>query len=247
MFAGPNGSGKSTLKRQITSIIGDQLIGIYINADDIERSLRVDGRLSLDDYQLTSTTDELNDHLHQSGVLRQSQSAVPLPAVSVRDGFIHISSMPKLSYVAAAIAEFIRKRLMDMKWSFSFETAMSHPSKCELLQHGQQLGYRTYLYYVATADPLINISRVKVRVLQGGHNVPEDKIRDRYARSLSLLLDAMKNSHRAYIFDNSNDHERIKWLAELNDDSELEIKAQLIPAWFQHAVWNKLPTSANPQ
>lgn len=72
--------------------------------------------------------------------------------------------------------------------TFTFETVMSSRDKVDLLCKAQQLGYRTYLYYVATEDPIINISRVKARVRRGGHWVPEDKIVSRYSASLDLLL-----------------------------------------------------------
>jgi predicted ABC-type ATPase len=80
---------------------------------------------------------------------------------------------------------------------------MSHHSKVDLLAQAQAAGYRTYLYFVATDDPVINISRVKSRVKLGGHNVPEDKIAERYHRSLELLMDAIRHTNRAYVFDNS--------------------------------------------
>lgn len=46
---------------------------------------------------------------------------------------------------------------------------------------------RSYLYYVATEYVEINIERVKIRVVNGGHPVPEDKIRKRYTGSLGSL------------------------------------------------------------
>ena len=74
--------------------------------------------------------------------------------------------------------------------SFTYETVMSHISKVELLNYAKLKGFRTYLYYIATDDPEINISRVKNRVNLGGHNVPENLIIDRYHRSLDLLINA---------------------------------------------------------
>ena len=49
----------------------------------------------------------------------------------------------------------------------------------------------SYLYYIATSDPYINISRVKNRVILKGHDVPEDKITNRYYRSLGFLKEAV--------------------------------------------------------
>ena len=50
---------------------------------------------------------------------------------------------------------------------------MSHISKVEFLREAKRQGYKTYLYYVSTVDPQINIARVKYRVSVGGHPVPE--------------------------------------------------------------------------
>ena len=91
----------------------------------------------------------------------------------------------------------------DSKASFTLETVISSPDKVQLLEQAQQLGYRTYLDFIATDDPAINVSRVQNRVKQGGHPVPEDKIVNRYHRSLELLLDAIRHANRASILDNS--------------------------------------------
>jgi replicative DNA helicase len=42
-----------------------------------------------------------------------------------------------------------------------------------------------------------------LRVAQGGHAVPDDKVRDRWLRTMTLLQQAVRSSDRAYIFDNS--------------------------------------------
>lgn len=120
---------------------------------------------------------------------------------------------------------------------------MSHPSKVKLLADAQARGYRTYLYYVATDDPAINIGRVKTRVALGGYNVPEDRITVRYYRSLDLLMEAIRHTNRAYIFDNSGENQagRHVWLAEITDGTLLEMKSDEIPQWFQRSIIEKIP------
>ena len=78
------------------------------------------------------------------------------------------------AYHASAIVEFLREKLLVEQASFTVETVMSHPSKVALLEKAQRAGYRTYLYYIATDDPAINVSRVANRVKLGGHPVPSD-------------------------------------------------------------------------
>lgn len=59
-------------------------------------------------------------------------------------------------------------------------------------------GYRTYLYFIATETPEINIARIAQRVQQGGHDVPPDKTRQRYHRGLELLKSALPFLSRGY-------------------------------------------------
>ncbi len=46
------------------------------------------------------------------------------------------------------------------------------------------------------------MDRVKQRVKNGGHPVEEIKIRERYFRTMHMLIDAIEVSDRAYLFDN---------------------------------------------
>jgi predicted ABC-type ATPase len=57
---------------------------------------------------------------------------------------------------------------------------MSARDKIDFLDKSLRYGYRNYLYFIATDDPAINISRVEIRVKAKGHDVPEKKIRSRY-------------------------------------------------------------------
>jgi predicted ABC-type ATPase len=113
---------------------------------------------------------------------------------------------------------------------------MSHPSKVELRRQAQNSGFRTYFYYIATDDPAINVSRVRNRVLMGGHSVPEDLIVN---RSLDLLMDAIRFTKRAYVSHNSGQQTDHTWLAEITDGKILEMKSSTIPMWFKRAVLDK--------
>jgi len=145
------------------------------------------------------------------------------------DNKIDFSNMSINSYYASICADFIRSQLLKSKISFTFETVMSSKDKVDFLKKAQEAGYRTYLYFIATQDPIVNISRVNNRVKLGGHSVPEDKIVSRYYRSLELLSEAVKYSNRAYIFDNSSQEK--SWIAQINNAKEFESKSDTIPQW----------------
>ena len=134
------------------------------------------------------------------------------------------------SYLASIASALIRAQLITSKTDFTFETVMSSNDKIQVLKDSRNAGFKNYLYYIATDDPAINIQRVSNRVSTGGHAVPEEKIRQRYYRSLDLLLDAIKLADRAFIFDNSGSENT--WLAEVTPEGRSKLRPRSYPTGF---------------
>jgi len=237
MFAGPNGSGKSTIK----SVIRPELLGLFINPDELEKEVRDQGALDLQRFGVATTQEELFRFFGVSSLLRKADLVDKARGLGLSDGKLLFRNVNVDAYLASVVADFIRQKLLDQRVSFSFETVMSSPDKVKLLETARRIGYRTYVYYVATEDPMINIVRVRNRVVLGGHGVPEDKIISRYGRSLALLIEAIRHSNRAFIFDNSDLGP--VWLAEITDGKVAELKTNVMPKWFKTAVWDKLAAS----
>lgn len=235
MFAGPNGSGKSELKKYLPPA----LLGIYLNPDELEKGIREKGFLDLATYGVTTTADEVLAFFTHSSFLASAGLGDETKRLGFADGRLDFREVAVNSYFASVAVDFLRQKLLEKKVSFTVETVMSHPGKVALLEQAQQLGYRTYLYFIATDDPAINQRRVRNRVSMGGHDVPEDKIEERYGRSLELLMEAVRHTNRAYVFDNSNDGEDHTWLAEITDGRQLEMKTAKVPAWFRRAILEK--------
>lgn len=238
MFAGPNGSGKSVLK----SYLSPELLGTYLNADEIEAEIKGTGRLDMRRFDFEIRHEDVLSFFTDSDFLKSRGLSRIINRSHFAEGCLHFPATEFNSYLASVLVDFLRTRLLDLRRTFTFETVMSHSSKVQLLQTAQSLGYRTYLYYVATDDPEINISRVKNRVKLNGHDVPDDIVIKRYHRSLDLLIEGIRHSNRAYIFDNSTDNAERKhtWLAEVTNGTTLEIKAERVPAWFRRAVLDKI-------
>ena len=114
----------------------------------------------------------------------------------IKENVLHIDTKVD-SYLAADLAEFIRQQLLANDISFTYETVMSHESKIDFLQQAREKEYRVYLYFIATEDPEINVSRVNIRVAQHGHYVEPALITNRYYKSLTHLKEAVKKSNRA--------------------------------------------------
>lgn len=106
---------------------------------------------------------------------------------------------------AARIAEKQREDHLEKMEEFCFETVMSTERNLNLLQRAKEKGYFIRCYYVLTADPLINVYRVRSRVEAGGHDVPEEKIVKRYDRALELVKQVVAVSDVCHIYDNSEE------------------------------------------
>lgn len=104
---------------------------------------------------------------------------------------------------AAQLAEKQRENHIEHMNEFCFETVLSTQRNLKLLERAKEKGYFIRCYYILTADPVINVWRVKSRVESGGHDVPEEKIIARYDRALALVKDLVKICDICHIYDNS--------------------------------------------
>ena len=238
VIAGPNGSGKSTI---INTIRGRYRTGPFVNADVIEAQLKTNGTLYLAQYDgLDSDKALWKQFLKGPGaswLKKAEQSGVKLN-VAFEDGLFSVvnPSGPQL-YDAAIVADFIRYSLLHRGQTFTFETVLSDDRKLDFLEDALKAGYKIYLYFVCTVDPAINVSRVAQRVIQGGHDVPEKKIRERYDRSLALLPRLIPLVHRCYLFDNSAPDSRTSLVAEVNTSGSLSFHEEDVPWWiWEHVV-----------
>lgn len=238
MFAGPNGSGKSTIKLFVSKIISEKLFGYYINPDEFEKSIKRSGFLDFNDFNLKIDENEALDFFQKSDWLKKEGLTAEIAKLSFSENRLNFTGVAVNSYLASVASDFVRRKLLASRQTFTFETVMSASNKVEFLAEAQAAGYRTYLYYVATEDPEINISRVGIRVKAGGHNVPSDKITSRYYRSLDALWEAIKHCNRAYIFDNSAAES--EWVAEVTDAKTIELKTDVAPVWFKKYVLDKI-------
>ena len=103
------------------------------------------------------------------------------------------------AYKAAQIAT---ERRSECK-SFVTETVFSHPSKLDLIREATRIGYRVMLFHICVEHPDLSVARVVERVKEGGHPVPEEKIRQHYDRNGPLIRQAALLSDIAHIYDNS--------------------------------------------
>lgn len=230
MFAGPNGSGKTTLYEALI-LKGEFRALPYVNADAVQRLLNegvtLSGSRPWEEAAALAgwlATSELPGVKEQASHLQLGDDGVSLVPGRRCDG-----------YLAAALADWARRRHAAAADSFAFETVMSHESKVDLLADLQAKGFHVYLYFVATEHPSLNVLRVQQRVDEGGHGVPLHKIVERYDRCVALLPNVLRVCKRAFLFDSSSapaDRPDDQWVAEYDGGcGVLTPRRDPLPGW----------------
>ncbi len=88
---------------------------------------------------------------------------------------------------------------------FVYETTLSSHQSIKLLRAARDAGYAVLLVFVALQSADLHVLRVRQRVMQGGHSIPEAAIRRRYDKTFDQLQRAIPYSTAVEIYDNSGE------------------------------------------
>lgn len=92
-------------------------------------------------------------------------------------------------YEAAGLAASLRANQLGQRVSFMFETVLSDPvgAKVAELEEAGRQGMDVVMIVIRIDSPESSQQRVAMRVLHGGHDVPDDKLEARFRRALANL------------------------------------------------------------
>ena len=141
------------------------------------------------------------------------------------------------AYAAATVADSIRRELVKRRESFVFETVFSDPvgDKVEFLKEAAENGYTVVLCYIGISGPEVSEERVAMRVSQGGHDVPSEKLQLRFARTVDNLRRAIQQLPHVLIYDNDDLSNPYQQVAVFEQGRLLTSKEHL-PDWLEPLV-----------
>ena len=123
-------------------------------------------------------------------LIAQGMSPFSPEAAAVRAGRLVLSEI-----------EFFAQRRV----AFAFETTLSGRSYLRLIQQLKEQGYKVHIFFPWVKSVDMALSRVRDRVLKGGHDVPEPVVRRRFGRSIkSFFAEYCPMADSWYLFDNSS-------------------------------------------
>lgn len=111
---------------------------------------------------------------------------------------------------------------------FAFETTLATRSYMKFIEKARAKGYFVTLLYFWLPTPELAIERVATRVREGGHGIPPEVIRRRYAsgiRNMTALYTPVCDFWT--IYDNSSADEEIKIIAAGGKEIPIDIRDTL--------------------
>jgi len=124
--------------------------------------------------------------------------------------------------------------LLSESKTFSIETTLSSLTLRRTIENARKKNYNIMLLFFWLDSVALAIERVKIRVSEGGHNIPEDVIRRRYISGLINLFDVfLPIVDNAFIFDNSS------FGYKLIAEKELEGNIIKVDEQSFNIIWNK--------
>ena len=112
--------------------------------------------------------------------------------------------LPESQNVRAS--QLMLERMQDLvgkRKTFAFETTLAARSYRQKVLEWKEIGYRVHLFFLWLPNPDMAVLRVANRVKQGGHNIPEHTIRQRYARGIQNFQSLYRRNKR--MIRNEND------------------------------------------
>ena len=142
-----------------------------------------------------------------------------------------------VNYVAAQQADQQRRAYLMARTSFVMETVFSDPAgdKIAFLREAQAMGFRVTLIFIGIDSPALSQARVIGRVAHGGHDVPDDRLIERFPRTLANLKVALKFVDRASLFDNSSARSPYRPIATV-EDGQCIVRYPPLPGWANAAL-----------
>ncbi len=165
-------------------------------------------------------------------IVRAKFNAPFINADKIQKEELSDQSMPG-AYQAAKLAEQRRQEYLQSNLSFVSESTFSHPSKLQLIDEAIQADFRVVVYHVNVRTPELSVARVAERVKEGGHDVPEEKIRARYERNQTLIKQAVLRADVGFVYDNSLLNTLPK-LCLVFRHGKIALKEDDLPEWVEN-------------
>ncbi|MBI2841301.1 MAG: hypothetical protein HYX75_23525 [Acidobacteria bacterium] len=141
------------------------------------------------------------------------------------------------AYDAARVVTQLRLEFVRLRESFVFETVFSDPvgDKLSFLTNTVGAGYTVVLCFIGLASVEQSEERVAIRVSQGGHDVPTQKLAERLPRILANLKAAIRALPHVVVFDNADLRTPFRRVAVFENGQPMLLRRP-VPPWLKSCL-----------
>lgn len=141
------------------------------------------------------------------------------------------------AYQSAELADSMRRARFELRESFIFETVFSDPvaEKLRFLEEAVAVGYNVVLFFIGISGSGASVDRVGMRVLEGGHGVPAEKLKGRYPRTMENLRLALLRLPHVLVYDNDDLRQPFR-LTAVFANGKGESLVRPIPKWLRQIL-----------
>lgn len=118
--------------------------------------------------------------------------------------------------------------------TFNQETTLCGKSILKNIEKAKKLGYSIEVHYVCVDSIEIAKERIRNRVSNGGHGIPDRDVERRYGESIQNITSVLKQCERVTFYDNTDYFKRIAFYY----DGEFEVMSEEVPKWLKAIVKN---------
>lgn len=111
--------------------------------------------------------------------------------------------LPLANGHAWEIGRELLEQAIASRRDYRFETTLGGRTITDMLVDATKTGFRLRVWFCGLESPELHIERVRLRVSRGGHDIPEEKIHERWMKSGQNLVRLMPHIHHLRIYDNS--------------------------------------------
>jgi predicted ABC-type ATPase len=130
------------------------------------------------------------------------------------------------------------ERAISLRLDYNFETTLGGNTITRMLEEAASKGIEVRIWFVGLASPELHLARVRSRVTAGGHDIPEEKIRERYDQSRANLIRLLPKLTELLVYDNS---------AEADPKTGKMPKPKLLLHWREAKIAKLVAPNRAPQ
>ncbi len=103
------------------------------------------------------------------------------------------------------LGKSLLEEAIEERKDYRFETMLGGRTITRLLQEAARGQHRLHIWFCGLESPDLHLRRVRARVMRGGHDIPEEKIRERWNSSRENLIRLLPHIHHLRVYDNSTE------------------------------------------